>query len=462
MTDLSDFDFDGQDEGEGDNFSLNSVDHTDGSGKSPQILQLDEWDLRKGESLLEESERLQGMEASPESVADFHALAFLTEPELVEGPVECEDRQAFVQKLLDTPEYQSLHTLTQLDELSSEIAAVHFTSQFYNLQQKRGEQKEGKEAGGAASAMKEEMQEMRAIGKALKEAKEEVQECKDAQSAFGMGPGEDGSRTDPKRIAALFKRVRNSPTLRRICELAGRYRLLAQSKQRQKTSHGYDDMVGVELGADLGRILPHELAVLDDDLLGDDAMRRLVERQLMQRQYQGVEPMGRGPVIFIVDESGSMRGEKVHTAKALALAMAWIARKQRRWCCLIAFSGDTGQRILPLPFAKWPELELAIWLDSFIGGGSNLDLPLRELPTYYDQMRCPVGKTDVIMVTDGIVSISEPVRKGFLDWKQKAQARVLSLIIGSRAGPLLDISDEVHEVVGLGISEKGVASALSI
>ena len=39
-----------------------------------------------------------------------------------------------------------------------------------------------------------------------------------------------------------------------------------------------------------------------------------------------------------VDESGSMEGEKAHTAKALALALAWVARRQRRWCGLVAYS----------------------------------------------------------------------------------------------------------------------------
>jgi uncharacterized protein with von Willebrand factor type A (vWA) domain len=44
-----------------------------------------------------------------------------------------------------------------------------------------------------------------------------------------------------------------------------------------------------------------------------------------------------------------MAGDKVHTAKALALALAWIARQQKRWCGLVAYSGDSGERLLALP-----------------------------------------------------------------------------------------------------------------
>jgi hypothetical protein len=56
--------------------------------------------------------------------------------------------------------------------------------------------------------------------------------------------------------------VRNDPVLRRIGELAGRYRRMAQSRQRRKVRHGLDDVVGVTLDGDLARVLPHELAKL--------------------------------------------------------------------------------------------------------------------------------------------------------------------------------------------------------
>src|SRR6476619_3956255 len=73
------------------------------------------------------------------------------------------------------------------------------------------------------------------------------------------------------------------------------------------------------------------------------------------------EPVGKGPIIVSVDESGSMEGEKAHTAKALALALAWIARRQRRWCGLVAYSGDSGERLLALPPDRWNETALMDW-----------------------------------------------------------------------------------------------------
>jgi uncharacterized protein with von Willebrand factor type A (vWA) domain len=119
---------------------------------------------------------------------------------------------------------------------------------------------------------------LRSVGRALLRAGAEVAEMHEAAAALGMGPGTPGSN-DPRKIAALFRRVRDNPTLRRVCELAGRYRLLAQSKQRRKTAHGMDDLVGVTLGGDVGKLLPAELARLVLPECEDDLLRRLAERQ---------------------------------------------------------------------------------------------------------------------------------------------------------------------------------------
>src|SRR5206468_10027613 len=117
--------------------------------------------------------------------------------------------------------------------------------------------------------------------------------------------------------------------------------------------HGTDDVAGVVLDGDVGKLLPHELAKLAVPGLADDVLRRVVERQAMCRRMTGTEPVVKGPVIVCCDESGSMQGEKNHASKALALAMAWIARRQKRWCSLIAYSGDSGERLLPLPPHRW-------------------------------------------------------------------------------------------------------------
>jgi uncharacterized protein with von Willebrand factor type A (vWA) domain len=428
----------------------------------PTALELDDWGLRRGREVLQESERLQALALGEHAVADFFGAAFEPEPKLREG---CADprRHDFLRQLLGTPDYQALHTTTLLNQAASALAAAAFAEQFAALKEEEKEDAGASGPGGAggADAVGREMATLRAVGQALAKATEEVGELREAAAALGLGPGSPGSN-DPRAIAALYRRVRSSPTLRRICELAGRYRRVAQSKQRRKVAHGSDDVVGVTLDGDPGRALPHELAKLSLPEFEDDALRRLVERQLMSREHRSVEPVAKGPVIVVADESGSMCGEKAHTAKALALALAWIARQQKRWIALAAYSGDTGERLLALPPGRWDEAALLGWLCAFLGGGSSLDVPVKEMPRYYEQLRAPKGVTDVIFITDAICRLPAGVRDDFLAWKKQAQARLITLVIQSTPGDLSAISDEVHQVGSLDVSEAGVERVLSL
>jgi uncharacterized protein with von Willebrand factor type A (vWA) domain len=212
----------------------------------------------------------------------------------------------------------------------------------------------------------------------------------------------------------------------------------------------------------LAQLLPHELVRLGIPELELDTLRRLAERQCLARDYQSLEPVGKGPIVVVIDESGSMAGDKVQTAKALALALAWIARQQRRWCGLIAYSGDTGERLLSLPPSRWDESEVLDWLGAFLGGGSTLDVPIVELPWMVEQLWAPPGITDVLILTDAICSIPLELQQKFLAWKKSISARIISLVLAETAGDLAALSDEVHLVKSLEVTEPALGSVLSI
>jgi uncharacterized protein with von Willebrand factor type A (vWA) domain len=157
-----------------------------------------------------------------------------------------------------------------------------------------------------------------------------------------------------------------------------------------------------------------------------------------------------------------MSGTKAHTAKALALAMAWVARRQRRWCALIAYSGDSGERLLPLPPARWDEAKLADWLCAFIGRGSSLDVPVREMPRFYAKLNAPAGRTDLLFITDAICHVPDGASKTFLAWKASVRARLVSLVIDSEPGDLEALSDECHSVRSLAVTEDAVGRVLAL
>lgn len=437
---------------------------------SPTAIRIDDWYKRRGREILADNEKLRatvgkGKEAEL-IAADFFASAFSPEPELVDTDL-CSDklRREFMGTLLDTAEYRALHAQTQLDDLASEIAATSFSKQFIEVRVAEATANPTK----GSSDIDGMMHEMRMVGgvcNAIKQAQQDVQDAKDMQGAFGMGKDASGAwnRMDPSKVAAAFKKVRKDPKLRRISELAGRYRRMAQARQRRKMNHGLDDVVGVVNGGDLARLLPSELSLLCDEDVELYGMMKLIERSALCRDHRRWEKEAKGPIIVFLDESGSMAGEPEYNAKAFALALAYIARHQRRWCCFCSFaSAGDGLRKLVLPPGQWEPEKLIEWLSLFINGGTDLNfLYPKNLEELYTETGAERGKTDLILVTDACVDVPRKLEDSFLEWKHDNRAKLISLIIGHEPGELKKISDEVHTMRALDVENEGVGQALSI
>jgi uncharacterized protein with von Willebrand factor type A (vWA) domain len=186
----------------------------------------------------------------------------------------------------------------------------------------------------------------------------------------------------------------------------------------------------------------------------------------MARQYQGIEKVGRGPIVVVVDESSSMRdGTTLEDAKALALTMAWVAKHQKRWCCLVGFSGPSNPgNLLILKPGKWNEAELLNWLTHFYNGGTSPAVLCRRIPEWWDTtIQAPKGKTDVIFITDGEIRISPEMAKTYTEWKAKEKVKLISLVLGGADGSSLqEISDETHAIRSLRLEEEAVQKTLAI
>ena len=417
-------------------------------------LKLDQWSLRKGNELLVESPRLRKLNLTSVAVADLHAAAFLPNPELVES---CSDplRREFIQELINTPAYQSLHASTKLNTVAAEIASIAFAEELSALAAKVEASPQTPEPKGLDVAV------IASASRAAKDAVEGVQELESVTQAMGMGPGEPGS-SDVNAIAATFKAVRSNPALLRICSLAGRYRQLAQGLHKARSKKGFEEVTGLESGGDISRLVPSELMKLGIPELELDFLRRFAERQCLCREFASEERVGMGPVILVGDESGSMVGHRNESAKAIALTLAWIARKQGRWCGLVAFSGGSGHRVLSLPPERWNQVDLLDWLESFIGMGSDQDVPIGEMPAIFTEIGAPIGATDLIYVTDAELRISDKKASAFKAWKASVQARLISLVLNSDPGDLTSISDEVHLINSLDPTEVGIRKVFSL
>jgi len=147
--------------------------------------------------------------------------------------------------------------------------------------------------------------------------------------------------------------------------------------------------------------LPSERLLLTDPLLELEFFGKLDERRLLQYSVRGTNKASRGPIVLCLDESSSMHAGRHRWAKAAALAIARVARDERRPVVVVHYSTSLALTELDPSQA---ESVLRV-LRSHLGGGTDTG---RALAYAREQILALAerGKkgADVILVTDGVDS----------------------------------------------------------
>ncbi len=438
---------------------------------SDTVLAVDLWGRRRARDIAERWRDAGTDQVDEPVIADAHAALFDVEPRQAERPADA-TRAAWWRQLMQTPEYRALHAQTCLDPDLSEIGAAELCRQWAEYAAQQPESQQGTDGqtapapGSDDEPISHTMARIRSTAQALRAAARDVQDARDLRAGLGAG---DGTQIDPAAFREHFRRVRNDSTLRAIMQLAGRMRALAQALQRTKVRHGADEIAGVEPTSDVARLVPSELAQLacGIDELELLALHRLVQCQSLGRQLRATEKVGRGPIVVCIDESGSMSGDRIIAAKALACAMAWLARHQRRWIALVAYSGDATARAYTAAPGRMDPAALIEWLSRQMGGGTTLDVIADTLPDdlwpAWRAAGMPAGKTDLIVITDDEIYAPDKQVQRLLDWRARESVRAYGIAIGTRTvGVLGRICDRTWCVPELALDSLALSEIFSI
>lgn len=425
-----------------------------GTGKklpppSPHVLKLDEWSIRKGKRLADDEMHKKMVvtgETNAVELADAHSACFEMEVQFHERPKD-DDRSKWFQALFQTPEFLSMREQTNFDLALSDVACSTVTKQWveYKKVKKQGED--------------EDMARMRSAAKCARETKNAVQEADAVARAFGLERG-NRMHQDPKRMLELFKKIKKNPSLNRIVELAGRYRRLAQARQRVKDVHSEDEIMDVQLSGEISRMLGSEFSRFAIEELELDLLIRIVDRRAMCYEMSGFKHVAKGPIMVLLDESGSMSGNPNEQAKAMALALAWVAKSQGRWCALVSWSGPGQYNFVSLPPGEWEGVKVAEWCCGFIGGGTTP--PIQHIDKIFQETGAIDGKTDMIWISDGCASISEDDAKVYNAWCEEHHARSIALLVAQDDAAFRLICNDVHVVKRMDVSEDAIGEVLSI
>lgn len=266
----------------------------------------------------------------------------------------------------------------------------------------------------------------RAVREAVQAGKDEAEKLHRVLLAWGLTPA-DLKRVPLGQRLDFAKRL-TTPDMVRIAEAVGRMKYLARAKQRARIRRGKDEIHSITLGADLGHVLPAELVALGHPLRRLDFYRRFTERQLLQYDLRSKERVGKGPIVLLLDASGSMR-ERMDTAVALAMALVDTAARHGRWCRVIPFNAKVLPSITWAP--KERDVNKILKLAS-IGaeGGTNY------WPAFQAALRTlrelPFENADVVLVTDGICRLQDTEVAELADHKRASGFRIWTILVNQR------------------------------
>ena len=263
---------------------------------------------------------------------------------------------------------------------------------------------------------------------------DDLPRMEDAADSFARSLGSAGPRSAGERLR-LAERLEKSDKLKALAALAGAFRAEARAARRKRRERASTEVFRVGRGAQIGRLLPSELVALRHPLRRRDFLRRFLEEQLVQYDLRGDDRHGRGPVVICVDGSGSMAGARELWAKAVALALLDIARRQGRKARAIVFSGPEGElaefeltRSARLHGRRPVDLDAVTRLaECFPGGGTDFEKPLRAaLEAVQEQA---LKGADVVFVTDGEATVSDEFAKELTKEKKRLDLSVFAVLV---------------------------------
>lgn len=285
------------------------------------------------------------------------------------------------------------------------------------------------------------------LPRVLERMTHQVQDLGRLSRALALGLGQLGRGSDrtpgawqPAQLQGLDSAavlLRDNPSIQALVEVLGRQAEGTQGPGPAPIPMGPSEVRGLERGRALSRVLAAELGLLADPDTEDLFWHRYLTGELMQLELDqdlvhAEDPsrvpvgQGRGPILLLLDTSGSMRGEPELLSKALCLAVLRLALTQGRRCLLVAFGA--GRQLRTADLCDVSDPALAEVLGGRFAGGTD---PSKALESALD---LGVESADLFMVSDAQFVVGPDLRSG-LEQAEQRGLRCFGLVIGQGAPP---------------------------
>jgi uncharacterized protein with von Willebrand factor type A (vWA) domain len=235
----------------------------------------------------------------------------------------------------------------------------------------------------------------------------EIDQAAEDSHDFSREFGQGGRVAAGARLE-LGRRLARNKKLGELARMVGRFKQDARALKRKTLERGVAEAYDIELGSELGRLIPAELLAMHHPVLKRDFHRRVLEGTVLQYRLRDDEQKGKGPMVVCIDVSSSMQGDKEMWSKAVALTLMDIARRQRRLFRAVMFSsGDVSLKVLDLNRERRyaPDLNKVVEMaEYFPGGGTDFETPIDAAVELLGEKKLKRG--DIVIITDGESQVS--------------------------------------------------------
>lgn len=268
-------------------------------------------------------------------------------------------------------------------------------------------------------------------------AQKEAEGMKQYVRSFSLAAGGDPEQRDVTMFRDAMRLLAQRPNLRKLVNLIGWQRRMLQVPRR-RAPVGRARKVGVvRKPLDLATVLPDELmgvALPPDDPMAIDFLFRAATGQIKHYKYEGEESVGLGPVILVVDQSGSMGGDN----EALAVLLEWtimeLCIRDNRPFWAIPFSGAGEFHIWQPPRQQGKVSSDSVFrhLSHSYKGGTEPYQPLLAALDIIGKER-EARRADIVFVTDGYIPVAPPTFLHRLNAvRAQRPTKIIATIIESR------------------------------
>lgn len=238
--------------------------------------------------------------------------------------------------------------------------------------------------------------ELDGVLKGAADKSDEREKNADALRSCGLSP-DTSTGFDPVD-ASLCDALGSDSRLREIVDLIGRMERASEDFVQVTHGTGKESVTDVHNGDDVTDMPGDEYAMMA--LAPEAWAARYANGQVSVYDREGPENKKHGPVMVLVDKSGSMYGERIRWARAVGAAAALKAVGQGRLTSVTMFGG-TGEHTTVMASDKTQTAEMIRTLGMSAGGGTDTEDAVVHALSFMKSSGKKFEQSDMLLVTDG-------------------------------------------------------------